>query len=177
MAAAIAEDLLTISQTAKLKGIILDLRIARSDANGWPLSQMLTLFTTGKLGQFYTRADSTPVEVTGQDVGGSQTLPLVVLVAGDTAGTPEIFAAVLQAAHRAVVVGAPTHGSVLGFSDLALPDGSRLTLATSSFRTSTNIDMAASGVKPDQLVDVDWDQYTLDNDPILAKAFSLLPVN
>ena len=177
MAAAIAEDLATISQTAKLRGIILDLRIARSDANDWPLSQMLTLFTTGKLGEFYTRTGSTPIETTGQNVGGSQTLPLVVLVAGDTAGTPEIFAAALQAAHRAVVVGAPTHGAVLGFSDLALPDGSRLTLATSSFRTSANVDLATAGAKPDHLVDADWDSYTLDNDPILATAFSLLPVN
>ena len=175
MAAAIAEDLLTISQTAKLKGIILDLRIARSDANGWPLSQMLTLFTTGKLGEFYTRTDTTPVEVTGQDVGGSQTLPLVVLVGSDTAGTPEIFAAALQAAHRATIVGGPTHGAVLGFNDIALPDGSSLTLATSSFRTSTKVDMASAGVKPDNLIALDWDSYTLDNDPILATAFSLLP--
>ena len=177
MAAAIAQDLLTISQTAKLKGIILDLRIARSDANGWPLSQMLTLFTTGKLGEFYTRTGTTPIEVTGQNVGGSQSLPLVVLVGSDTAGTPEIFAAALRAAHRAVVVGMPTHGSVLGFSDLALPDGSRLTLATSSFRTSANVDMATTGVKPDHLIDADWDSYTIDNDPILATAFTLLPVN
>jgi len=177
MAAAIAEDLATISHTTQLKGIILDLRIARSDANGWPLTQMLTLFTTGKQGEFYTRTDTTPIEITGQDVGGSQTLPLVVLVDSDTAGTPEIFAAALQATHRAIVVGAPTHGAVLGFNDIALPDGSRLTLATSSFRTSTNVDMATSGVKPDHLVDADWDSYTLDTDQILAEAFSLLPAN
>jgi carboxyl-terminal processing protease len=138
---------------------------------------MLTLFTTGKLGEFYTRTGTTPIEVTGQDVGGSQTVPLVVLVGSDTAGTPEIFAAALQASHRAVVVGAPTHGSVLGFSDLSLPDGSRLTLATSSFRTSANVDMATAGVKPDHLVADDWDSYTLDNDPVLAAAFALLPAN
>ena len=177
MAAAIAQHLLTLSQTVKLKGIILDLRIARSDANSWPLSQMLTLFTTGKLGEFYTRTGSTPIEVKGLDVAGSQTLPLAVLVGGDTAGTPEIFAAALQAAHRAVVVGTPTHGAVLGFSDLALPDGSRLTLATSSFRTSANVDMATTGVKPDHLVNADWDSYTFDNDPVLAESITLLPVN
>jgi carboxyl-terminal processing protease len=177
MAAAIAGDLATISQTAKLKGIILDLRIARSDANGWPLSQMLTLFANGNLGEFYTRTGITPVQVTGQDVAGSQSLPLVVLVASDTAGTPEIFAAVLQASHRATVVGMPTHGAVLGFEDIALPDGSRLTLATSSFRTTTNLNMAAAGLTPDHVINADWDSYTLATDPILEAGLALLPIN
>ena len=177
MAAAIAGDLATISQTAKLKGIILDLRIARSDASGWPLTQMLTLFANGNLGEFYTRTGTTPVQVTGQDAAGSQTLPLVALVASDTAGTPEIFAAALQASHRAVVVGMPTHGAVLGFDDIALPDGSRLTLATSSFRTTTNLNMAVAGLTPDHVINADWDSYTLATDPILEAALALLPIN
>jgi carboxyl-terminal processing protease len=176
LAAAIAGDLDTISQTARLKGIILDLRVARSDANGWPLSQMLTLFGNGKLGEFYTRTGATPVEITGQDVAGSQSLPLVILVGSDTAGTPEIFAAALQASHRAVVVGLPTHGAVLGFEDILLPDGSRLTLATSSFRTATNLNMAAAGLTPDHLVNADWDTYTLASDPILEQGLALLPI-
>jgi carboxyl-terminal processing protease len=177
MAAAIAGDLASVSGTIKLKGIILDLRVARSDANGWPLTQMLTLFGNGKLGEFYTRTGTSPVEVTGQDVNGSQTAPLVLLVASDTAGTPEIFAAALQASHRAVVLGMATHGSVLGFDDIALPDGSRLTLATSSYRTSTNLDMVSSGLTPDHVVNADWDSYTSDTDPILDAALSLLPLN
>ena len=177
MAAAIAGDLATVSQTAKLKGIILDMRVARSGANGWPLTQMLTLFGNGQLGEFYTRTGSTPIAVTGQDVSGSQTVPLILLVAGDTAGTPEIFAAALQASHRAVVVGMPTHGAVLGFEEIALPDGSRLTLATSSYRTSTNIDMVSGGLTPDRVVNADWDSYTPNTDPILDAALALLPLN
>jgi len=177
MAAAIAGDLSTVSQTVKLKGIILDLRVARSDANGWPLTQMLTLFGNGKLGEFYTRSGNTPLDITGQDVSGSQTVPLVILVASDTAGTPEIFAAALQASHRATVVGMATHGAVLGFDVIALPDGSQLTLATSSYKTTTNIDMVSSGLTPDHAVNADWDSYTTDTDPILDAALSLLPLN
>jgi carboxyl-terminal processing protease len=177
MAAAIAGDLATVSSTVKLKGIILDMRVARSDANGWPLTQMLTLFGNGKLGAFYTRTGTTPIAVAGQDISGSQTVPLVLLVASDTAGTPEIFAAALQASHRAVVVGMPTHGAVLGFDDIALPDGSRLTLATSSYRTTTNIDMVSTGLTPDRVVNADWDSYTTQTDPILDAGLSLLPLN
>ena len=177
MAAAIAGDLSTVSQTVKLKGIILDLRVARSDANGWPLTQMLTLFGNGQLGEFYTRSGNTPLDITGQDVSGSQTVPLVILVASDTAGTPEIFAAALQASHRATVVGMATHGAVLGFDVIALPDGSQLTLATSSYKTTTNIDMVSSGLTPDHAVNADWDSYTTDTDPILDAALSLLPLN
>jgi carboxyl-terminal processing protease len=176
LAAAIAGDLASINGTTKLKGIILDLRIARSDANGWPLSQMLTLFGSGKLGEFYTRTGATPVEVTGQDVGGSQTVPMVILVGSDTAGTPEVFAAALQASHRAVVVGMPTAGAVLGFDDIALPDGSRLSLATSSFKTATNLDMATSGLTPDHVINADWDSYTIADDPILQEGLTLLSI-
>jgi len=138
---------------------------------------MLTLFANGNLGEFYTRTGTTPVQVTGHDVAGSQTLPLVALVASDTAGTPEIFAAALQASHRAVVVGMPTHGAVLGFDEIALPDGSRLTLATSSFRTTTNLNMAVAGLTPDHVINADWDSYTLATDPILEAGLALLPIN
>jgi carboxyl-terminal processing protease len=176
VADSIAGDLASISQTTKLKGIILDLRIARSDATEWPLSQMLTMFGNGNLGEFYTRSITTPVTIVGQDVAGSQTLPLVVLVGADTAGTPEIFAAALQASHRATVIGMVTHGSVLGFQTVALPDGSRLTLANSSYRTANNLDMSSKGVTPDHVIDADWDSYTLETDPVLGEALSLLGI-
>jgi carboxyl-terminal processing protease len=142
LAAAISNDLLSISQRAELRGIILDLRVARSGTGQWPLGEMLTVFGDGDLGEFYTRTTSDTVSVRGQDAGGSQTLPLVLLVGRDTEGTPEIFAAALQGAGRAVLLGQPTPGAVEGFEEVALPDGSRMFLATSSFRTSGNLDLA-----------------------------------
>jgi carboxyl-terminal processing protease len=174
LAPAIAGDLDSISQTVRLKGIVLDLRVSGS-GSGWPLVDMLSLFGSGTMGEFYTRDGTTPITVTAINAGGSQTVPLVLIVGADTSGTPEVFAAALQAAGRAVVVGQPTAGIVQGFDTIALPDGSRLFVATSSFRTPRGLDLAKSGVKPDFPVDADWDSYTLDEDPVLGEALSLIP--
>lgn len=174
LASAIAGDLEAISATTQLRGIVLDLRVSRSGTGEWPLGEMLAIFGNGALGEFYTRTTTDPVTVEGRDVGGSQTLPLILLVGRDTEGTPEIFAAAMQASGRAQVLGQPTPGSVEGFDEIALPDGSRLFLATSSFRTSDHVDLARSGITPDQEFDADWDQVSIDEDPVLGAALSLL---
>src|SRR4029077_16645705 len=122
----------------------------------------LTLFSNGNLGEFYTRTTTETVTITGQDSGGSQTLPLVLLIGPDTAGSPEIFAGALQGARRATLVGLPTPGDLEGFSEVLLPDGSRLLLATSSFHTKDGIDLAKSGLTPDVKVDTDWDAVLPD---------------
>jgi carboxyl-terminal processing protease len=170
LAQTIAQDLLTTASSNPLKGIILDLRVARSGDGSWPLQQMLTLFGNGDLGEFYTRAGTDPLTVQGQDMAGSQKTPMAILVGPDTAGSPEILAAALQSAGRAVLVGLPTPGAVEGFTEVPLPDGSRIFLATSSFRTKKNVDLASSGLAPDLPVKADWDQITADGDPVLLTA-------
>ena len=70
----------------------------------------------------------------------SQTVPLMLLIGPDTEGSPEIFAAALQSTGRARLIGMPTPGAVEGFTEVPLPDGSRMFLAPSSFRTQHNVD-------------------------------------
>ncbi|MEK7329030.1 MAG: PDZ domain-containing protein, partial [Chloroflexota bacterium] len=94
----------SLGQQTDLMGIIIDLRVAHTSSN-WPLGEMLTLYADGKLGEFYSRAGSTPIQIQGADTGGSQDLPIVIIVGPDTEGSPEIFAAALQASKRATVVG------------------------------------------------------------------------
>jgi carboxyl-terminal processing protease len=159
---------------AELKGIVLDLRVAHSGGQGWPLGEMLTLFGDGAVGEFYERAESSPVEIVGQDINGSQTLPLVILIGPDTEGSPEIFAAALQAAGRAALVGLTTPGDVDQFAEIPLPDGSRLFLAVGSFRTVDGVDLALSGVSPDVTVPEDWDMLTDEEDPVVDAAVAWL---
>jgi carboxyl-terminal processing protease len=174
LAQTIAENLLSIGENQPLNGLVLDLRVARSGNGSWPLSQMLTLFGNGEVGEYYTRDSSDPLAIEGQDLAGSQTVPLMVLVGPDTEGAPEIFAAALQSAGRARLIGLPTPGAVEGYTEVPLPDGSRMFLATSSFRTQDNVDLANAGLTPDFPVPGDWDQITTDTDPVLAAALSLL---
>lgn len=168
----IAQNLEAYSKQVQLRGIVLDLRVAHG--TGWPIEEMLTLFGNGSLGQFYTRAGNSDVAIKGIDVGGSQTLPLIILVGPDTEGTPEVFASALQASQRAIVLGLPTTGKVFGYTTLPLTDGSRLTLATSSYKNVKGDDLSKSGVKPDFEMKVDWDQVTLENDPLIDKAFQAI---
>jgi carboxyl-terminal processing protease len=170
----IAENLSNLSPSDPLHGLVIDLRVARSGNGSWPLSQMLTLFGNGDLGEYYSREGSDPLSVEGRDLAGSQTVPMMILVGPDTEGSPEVFAAALQSTGRARLVGLPTPGAVEGFSEVPLPDGSRLFLATSSFRTHDNLDLASTGLTPDITVSGDWDEITTDQDPVLAAAVSLL---
>jgi carboxyl-terminal processing protease len=166
----IAQDLADIPAEANLRGIILDLRVARNSGAAWPLAELLALFGNGDLGEFYGRDSTDLLTITGQAVGQSQTAPLILLVGPDTEGSPEIFAGALRGARRAVLIGLPTPGAVQGFSEIALPDGSRFFLATSSFRTPDGVDLATSGLQPDVQVNSDWDQVTTDSDPALEAA-------
>jgi carboxyl-terminal processing protease len=174
LAQTIAENLLSIGEERPLNGLVIDLRVARSGNGSWPLSQMLTLFGNGELGEYYTRDGIDTLIIEGRNLAGSQTVPMMILVGPDTEGSPEIFAAALQSSGRARLVGLPTPGAVEGFTEVPLPDGSRIFLATSSFRTQANVDLANSGLVPDVAVDSDWDEITSERDPVLGAALSLL---
>lgn len=173
MADLIAQDLTEKANAQTLSGVILDLRVASSNVN-WPLEQMLALFGDGPLGAVYTRQASQPLEVLGVDAGGSQDLPLVILIGPDTRGVPEVFASFLQAAGRATLLGLPTPGEIDILSSIALPDGSRLALATTSFKLPDGADPALTGVSPDQRVDSDWDTHDEDTDPARDAAIEAL---
>jgi C-terminal processing protease CtpA/Prc len=80
----------------------------------------------------------------------------------------------LQAIGRGAVVGLPTSGSVLSFQSHVLPDGSLLTFAESSFVTPDGTDLSLSGLTPDVIVELDWDQVQPGSDPVLLKAIELL---
>jgi carboxyl-terminal processing protease len=163
----------TIGERGDVRGLVLDLRVARS-GGGWPLNEMLALFGDGRLGEYYSRERVTPIEVEGVNIGGSQELPVVILVGPDTEGPPEIFAAALQDAKRAAVIGLPTSGRIFGYDTVPLPDGSRLTLAVSSFKTGLGRDLGETGIEPDLVVEADWDQVEPGNDPPLEMAAALI---
>jgi C-terminal peptidase prc len=169
----VLSHLQALNEERELDGLILDLRIASSGA-GWPLGEMLVLFGDGNLGTVDTRSAMEPLSVEGQDQFKSQSMPLAIIVGPDTRGSPEIFAAALQAVGRATVVGLPTQGLVEGVGDFALPDGSTLSLLTTTYRTPRGRDIGELGVRPNVMLDVDWDSVTPEDDPVRNAALAAL---
>jgi carboxyl-terminal processing protease len=169
----VVKSLQAFTTNRKLEGLILDLRIA-SSTRGWPLEAVYTMFYDGNMGEFYTRNDKQAVQVKGEDVSGSQEVPLVVLVGRNTSGTPEILAASLQAQERATVIGEKTPGSIEGATSYYLPDGSELFIQTTSFILPNGVELGTQGVLPDVPVEAGWDEIRPNSDPVLDQAIEQL---
>jgi carboxyl-terminal processing protease len=169
----VLDGMQTLATNRKLAGLILDLRIVNSSAD-WPVDALLTIFNNGRIGEVYSRKEKQPLEIQGQDVVGSQTMPLIILVGQNTKGYAEIFAASMQASKRALVVGEPTPGDVETQSSFYLPDGSRLFIESASFRLSSGDELGTTGVVPDVLVPASWDQVLPDRDPVLDQAIEII---
>ncbi len=169
----VVQSMQVFTTNRRLEGLILDLRIA-SSTRGWPLEAIYTMFFNGPMGDFYTRSDKQTVQVEGQDVFGSQEVPLVVLVGQNTTGTPEILAASLQAQERATVVGEQTPGTIEGATSYYLPDGSELFIQTTSFMLPDGREIGTQGVVPDFPVEAGWDEVLPNQDPVLDTAIELL---
>jgi carboxyl-terminal processing protease len=174
---ALADDftkaLQTFTTNRTLKGVILDLRIAGS-TSGWPLEPVYTTFSNGAIGEFYNRNNKQVVEVKGQDVSGSQKVPLVILVGQNTTGFPEILAASLQMHKRATVIGETTPGAIEAATPYYLPDGSEAIIETTSFKLPDGGDVGKTGVVPDIPLQQGWDEVLPNDDPVLDRAIQYL---
>lgn len=169
----VVQSMQALTVNRHLDGLILDLRVAGS-ARGWPLEEMFTVFQDGSIGEFYNRNERQVFSVDGQDMFGSQTVPLVVLVGQNTSGFPEILAASLQADERAVIIGAATSGSIETTSSFYLPDGSQAYIQSTSFRLLTGEEPGQNGIRPDVRIDADWDAVLPNLDPVLEAAIQAL---
>ena len=149
----------TLIEKNGMENLVIDMRVAHSN-DDWPLESMLSLFTEGDMGTIYTRYDNYALTVDPQNVSGSQTIPLVLLVGPDTQGASEIFAAALQDKGRAPVIGQPPSGYVFDFDHFILPNGGEVFFGNSSYVSPLGRDIGVLGVMPDVLVQSSWDQVS-----------------
>jgi carboxyl-terminal processing protease len=163
----------TFTTNRTLKGVILDLRIAGS-TGGWPLESLFTMFYKGAIGEFYNRSNKQLIQVKGEDVVGSQKVPLIILVGQNTTGFPEILAASLQMHKRATVVGETTPGAIEASTAYYLPDGSQAMVETTSFVLPNGGEVGTTGVVPDIALGQGWDEVLPNNDPVLDRAVQYL---
>lgn len=156
-----------------IQGLILDLRIS-NNSTGWPLMVMLPLFGDGEMGTVLNPNGASPLTIGSGDGANLSGLPLVLLVGPDTQGSAEIFAAALQSAGAATVIGLPTQGQIEGMAIERLPDGSELFIANSTFLTPDGRDIGQLGVQPDMVIAADWGDVSTDADPVIDAALAVL---
>jgi C-terminal peptidase prc len=158
----------------RLDGLILDVRM-----NGGGISTVanpvMSFFTSGRLGQFVSRAESTPLEVRGSAINNSQTVPLVVMVSEETISYGEIFAGIMRDSRQAKITGETSLGNVEVLHGFNMEDGSLLYIASEAFHPAhSDQNWEKTGIVPDLQAYADWDSFTFDNDPSIAAALTLL---
>ena len=169
----VIQTLTQLGQEQPINGIILDLRIA-SIGDSWPLQEMLTIFSNGLMGSMYSSNEIVTLNIKGQDISGSQKIPLVILIGRDTEGRAEIFAAALQSTGRAIVVGTRTDGNIESVHLIPLLDGSRIFVSSTSYKTVSGFSVGLFGIEPNIRVNTDWDSVTNMKDPIINSALLTL---
>jgi carboxyl-terminal processing protease len=129
-----------------VRGIVLDLR-----ANGGGLVEEARLIASVFIAKgtiVTTRGRTQPTQTlttSGDAIAGS--LPLVVLVDGNTASASEIVAAALQDHRRATVVGAHTFGKGVFQEEEPLSNGGALDITVGEYFTPAGRNLGGGGVK------------------------------
>jgi carboxyl-terminal processing protease len=160
---------------APLDGLILDNRM-NGGGSSLVLEPMLGFFSGGNLGYFVNHSRLDPLRIKQNDINGSSSVPLVVLVGSGTASFGEIFAGVLQDVGRAYLIGTTTEGNVEILWGYDFDDGSQLWLANETFQPLNHPeqDWEKSGIIPDFSVTGEFDQYSMNNDPVVLAAIHYL---
>jgi C-terminal processing protease CtpA/Prc len=164
-----------MTRDGPLKGLIIDNRENGGGASD-VLVPILRFFVSGHVGDFVSRTARKRLDIGGVDVGGSQRVPLAVLVGPDTVSFGEVMSGILQAQGRAVVVGRTTNGNVEVLSSYTFSDGSRAWIARQTFAPvgATYGPWEDTGIEPDVSAPVRWDLFTEADDPGLAAALGAL---
>ena len=163
-----------LQEFGPLDGLVIDNRM-NGGGSSIVFEPMLSLFTSGKVGEFVSRAETRPLEITPREVQASQSVPLVVLIGEHTVSFGEIFAGVLRDDGRARLVGQTTAGNVETLHGYYFDDGSRLWIAEERFVPAVSLaGWEGIGVQPDVEVVALWHTYSVEDDPVLAAALQLL---
>ncbi|MBE0408371.1 MAG: PDZ domain-containing protein [Anaerolineales bacterium] len=156
-----------------LDGLILDNRFNPGGINT-VMQNVLSFFTSGDLGYFISRHEERLFQIQGQDINGSQTVPLVVLISPETESYGEVFAGILKDNQRAHLIGEPTSGNIETLWGYDFDDGSRAWIAYETFRPYHNPqeDWEKIGINPDNIVVSEWSEVTMENDAVIQAALT-----
>ena len=171
----VAAALKQMTANAPLDGLILDNRMNEGGSSS-VLEPMLGYFIGGNLGYFINRNEERPLHIKLTDINGSSQVPLAVLIGSGTASFGEIFSGVLHDMERAYLIGKTTDGNVEILWGYDLEDGSKIWIANETFRPLNHPDQnwEKTGIIPDADISGDFDEFSLENDPVVSAAIGYL---
>ena len=157
-----------------LDGLILDNRLNGGGSSD-VIEPILAFFTSGNLGQFVSRKDSRPLQISANPIQNSQDVPLIVLVSEETVSFGEVFSGVLKDSGRAKIAGQTSLGNVEILHGYDFDDGSRIWIAEETFDPFiSHANWEETGIIPDLEAYADWDTFIFETDPSIAAALTLL---
>ncbi len=144
--------------TQNPRGLILDLRTNGGGLKYEAMDILAYFLPDGEYGYFQSRKYDAPLLIhkRSKNVGGSQSIPLAVLVDETTASIAEVFALVLQETGRARVFGNPTAGNVEVTRRYDLPAGAAAQIAVERYISPKGHNIEGRGLTPDVDVDQRW---------------------
>ncbi|MCL5995230.1 MAG: S41 family peptidase, partial [Chloroflexi bacterium] len=164
----------TLMKGGRLDGLIVDLRI--NGGGAYPvLLANLGFYTRGTVGYLVDRKGRREsLTVRAERIGNSQSVPIVVLIGPSTQSYAEVFAGTLRVRKRATLLGQKSGGNIETLHAHRFEDGSVAWIAEETFRLPNGTHWEGQGLTPDILVDQGWDEFTGENDPVIAAAVKVL---
>ncbi len=141
--------------TQKAASLILDLRASGPSNDFDTAASFAQRFATKGTVLFILRKPSAKEEKTFRS-GTEQSFPglLIVLVDGETAGPAEALAGFLHTERKAMILGQPSAGRAVEYSDLPLPSGKILRVAVSEVLLPDKQPIFPDGITPDVTVEM-----------------------
>jgi carboxyl-terminal processing protease len=164
---------LTRENGGPLRALILDLR-TNGGGDISNLRDMLALFGQGVAGYNVTR-DDVRAELDTQPApeGNSGQIPIWILISRHTDSAADVFAGVMQHWKRATLVGERSAGNTETVFTYTLDDGSAVRVAEMRFELPDGRSWDKRvGLTPDIALPLRWEDYTAQDDPVLARAIA-----
>lgn len=121
-----------------------------------------------------TKTKAGEEEVYSADAEEFLSLPVIILINGNSASASEVFSGALKDNGKAVLMGTKSFGKGIVQTLLSLKDGSALKLTTSEYFTPSGKNIQGVGIEPDIKVELDRealkDGYKKENDNQLNEA-------
>lgn len=117
------------------------------------LPEGIIVYTEDKNGQktYYNSDESSILDV-----------PMAILVNGNSASASEIFSGAMQDYKLAQIIGTQTFGKGIVQTIIPFEDGSAIKMTVEKYYTPNGTNIHGIGITPDQVVELDEDQYAAD---------------